>query len=292
MPPKPLNFRAAILESEGAESGDPGWEKLAQKLNCSSAPSPLQCVRAAPATTIIDTIEQTQLSFFPVVDNVTWITTSDSIFETRQAAPVPFIIGSTADEGRPFAYIEGLDSPTTDTNFTLNSIFPNQPVLHETILLAYSTSAKLAASPYHLISRVLTDVAFHCPTAKFSALASEAGYAVWRYHYNATFSNQDLFPDPGAFHSCELPQVFGTYDTFGPPTQAQIQLSKDIQGKWAKFAKDPNSGPGWPRLGTNGGVELADFRADNAVVGEVTIAQTGVDKLCPIYDTVTLALGL
>jgi len=62
-------------------------------------------------------------------------------------------------------------------------------------------------------------------------------------------------PDSGAWHSSELPLVFGNYPnaTGGVPasTAAELSIGDYMRGAWAAFAKDPVNGltsyqGGWP----------------------------------------------
>lgn len=74
-------------------------------------------------------------------------------------------------------------------------------------------------------------------------------------------------------------------------TQAQIQLSKYMRKAWTDFAKNPTAGPGWPALGTNGGIELQNLGADGGS-GVVLQSQAAYDAaaLCPVLNPVDMAL--
>lgn len=110
----------------------------------------------------------------------------------------------------------------------------------------------------------------------------------YRDYYNASFPNTDYFPRAGAYHSSEILLVFGTYsltNQHGVATEQQEQLSRHMQKTWAGFAKNPDQGPGWPRLGSNRGLELADLGGRNGV-GETTIQLGEVDNVCAVYDVI------
>ncbi|KAL2811633.1 Alpha/Beta hydrolase protein [Aspergillus granulosus] len=86
-----------------------------------------------------------------------------------------------------------------------------------------------------------------------------------RYQYHGNWTNLSPVPWLGAYHSSELPLVFGTYNLSQPTSRNQVLASKYIQGMalytwskgsqlifggaWAAFAHDPYGGLsayGWP----------------------------------------------
>ncbi|MCJ1360149.1 MAG: hypothetical protein MMC33_010152 [Icmadophila ericetorum] len=293
VPPKPLTFRAVIMESQAASltgSGPANWETLVAALGCTTATSQLACVRAAPATSIKSIIEHAALNFPPAVDGITQSASVADAITSHTAAQVPIFMGTNANEGRVFAAEDGLDQPTppiTTAEF-LNLTFPGEPLIQDAILAAYPSS--LIQQPYLAISQIITDSTFTCPTSAFANTAAISGYDVWRYYFNASFPNTQLFPDGGAYHSSEVPIVFGTYPAAGETNQ-EVGLSKFMQSTWAKFAKDPSGGPGWPALGAPLDVDLGDLGADGST-GEVTIQQISVDYICLVYAPLIAIEGL
>jgi cholinesterase len=59
----------------------------------------------------------------------------------------------------------------------------------------------------------------------------------------------------GAYHSSELPLLFGTHSNFrGPSTQYQIAVSEAMQNAWRAFANNPYHGlerQDWPQFNTH-----------------------------------------
>ena len=73
---------------------------------------------------------------------------------------------------------------------------------------------------------------------------------IWRTRYFGTFPNLNPLPWLGAFHSSDIPMIFGTSDLRGPDTEAEAETSKYYQNAWAAFARDPEHGLdafGWPQ---------------------------------------------
>ena len=283
LPPSPLSFRAAILESEAtetAQSGPAAWSSLVSALNCTGSTSELACVRAAPASTIKN-IEETQaLGFNPTFNNVTAIADTTPIFTNGSGAQVPFLIGTNANEGRPFAYEALLVAPNLTLDAYLSTMIPaSANSLKEQIEAAYPIEEY--GSVYFQIAAVITDSTFQCPAAKLASLAAASGsYDVWRYYFNASFANTQLFQDAGVYHSSEIPLIFGTIPPVGD-TDQEIALSAYMQTAWATFAKNPTQGPGWPKLGSNNGVELGAL-GSNGSYGETTIPFSDVDAICQV----------
>lgn len=281
LPPSPLPFRGAILESTGSTTGGNDtnqWETLAAALSCTSADpaTELACVRAADAATIISIVDSDALAFTPLVDNITYATHVDLIIAAQEAAPVPVLIGSNADEGSFFALAYATPQDL------LESLLPGQTALQNIILDAYPSSL----TGFNLTTRIITDFVFTCTTSYFASVASTAGYSVWRYFYEAAFANAQPFPGAGAWHSSEIAEVFGTYNRTGATAQ-QAQLSAFMQGAWAAFAKNPSGGPGWAKAP----VYLEDLGANGSYTGQ-TIASTSVDEFCYLYNAFIISTGL
>lgn len=104
---------------------------------------------------------------------------------------------------------------------------------------------------------MVTDLLFTCTTQTVATAVQLAGrQRIWRYQYDATFPNLQLFPNAGAYHTAEIPSVWGTYPTtnqFGSVTPTQIALSSYMQGAWAGFAKIRATAPAGPDWGVRSG---------------------------------------
>ncbi|KAJ5488048.1 carboxylesterase [Penicillium desertorum] len=145
-----------------------------------------------------------------------------------------------------------------------------------------------------LLSRIVTDLVFNCPTASISGYISDRGYNVWRYRYCAAFPNLTPFPDAGAWHGTEIPEVFGTYplkNDHGKATEQQIRLSAHMQHVWAEFAKNPDKGPGWAKVQPNSSDRsLADF-GSNGSSKHAVVPWSSVDAACKLVQTYSDLLG-
>lgn len=291
-PPSPLNFRGAIMESEAAlnaGNGTASWEELAAGLGCDTTADQLKCVRSKPATQIKSYIEQNGLGFFPESDDSTQTTDVRPNFNARTAAKVPFMIGTNNDEIRVFSWLLGLDQPQpASIGVLLNFLFPNQPALQTTLEGIIGGKAT-----YEESAAILTKFAFQCPASMLASFAHGKGYSVHRYLYDAAFPNEALFPDPGVWHSVEIPSVFGTYpekNAIASATPRQRKVSSYMQTAWANFAKDPSGGPklGWPELGNGNVQNLGGGKS----TGGYTISASSIDQMCALFDPIIDGEGL
>lgn len=261
-------FRGAILESGQASYGrllggvnNQVFSQLAGLLNCDGT-SNLTCVRAAPATTIKQLISDNSLIFSPIVDNVTNVAQPALARAAGTFAKVPVLGGTNFQEGRIFQV--GQSDLTAFLQTTFGTVSPQQIPLIEAAYGPVGTTAGINTD-YDIISAIYTDLNFQCPQALQANETAMQNVPTWRYLYNASFPNQEVFPGAGVYHSTEIVQVFQTYaggpinpNTPGPedlqptqipPTAQQVALSEYMNSVWAAFAKNPLGGPGWTPLG-------------------------------------------
>ncbi|KAF7876484.1 hypothetical protein EAF04_001574 [Stromatinia cepivora] len=278
-------FRAAIMQSGqdsirtltakpglGTVSGTRSWNSLASGLGCPNTSSALACVRAVDALTIKSYIEHARLSFQPVVDNVTRVSNPQVRRANHQIANVPVLIGSNAQEGTAFVY--GQNNITAALQF----LFPGNTTLQAEVFTAYPVGQDGLNTPADVVAKIYTDMIFQCPSGIVANSSSAAGYPTCRYYYNATFANIQPFPGLGAYHSSEIPLVFGNLPANSTP--AEISLSALMQKSWADFAKNPQVGTGWKKLNINAGdnnVAVFNVNGLGSVSGGV------LDKRCAVF---------
>ena len=100
------------------------------------------------------------------------------------------------------------------------------------------------------LDQASNDVVAACPIGAEAALTTSAGRRAFVYRFDRSVPGKGE-SDLGAFHSLEIPYVFGTFQTRGfrwlPFTSTDFKLSQIVQAYWTNFAKsgDPN-GPGLP----------------------------------------------
>ncbi|KAI9155553.1 Para-nitrobenzyl esterase [Paramyrothecium foliicola] len=244
-PPSPIQYRGAILQSQAfgpRGNNEVYWDRLVRELNCNStdiASSHLDCVANAPAESIRSITEGHRLWFTPVDDNATNGPSFIDAVQENRAARVPILIGTTADEGSILSSV----MPSPELMFA--GIFGVDTDSQRRARLAYPDNA----TEEELRSFIITDYTYTCSTSAVSRSAANVGYKVWRYYFNASFPNNQPFPGAGAWHTSEIPIVFGNYRQDDLLSEEQVMLSRSMQQAWGNFAKSPESGPGWATVG-------------------------------------------
>lgn len=274
------------------------WYYLADALNCTNTPSNLTCLREANASDIINVLETADLYFYPVADNITLVSDPVARRLAGDVAFIPSLSGTNAQEGRVFVL------GTTNLTVFLEDYFSGFPDLIPEIIAAYSTgdapeaAQGVLTSAYDIAAQIFTEFYFQCVEAKFANISANAGMPTWRYYFNATFPNTQLYPGLLDYHASELWLVYGTYPIYNV-TEQEFALSRFMQGAWAKFAKDPFGGPGWNAVGTasrfygaaaDQDVANLGSRLDVPSAGVTMIRQSEIDSRCYLYEPVYQAV--
>ncbi|KAI9150791.1 Carboxylesterase 5A [Paramyrothecium foliicola] len=287
-PPNPVPFRAAILQSTQASvrqtpwaGAITAWAELVKAAKC-ECESELECMRALPAAELLLIAEQKTLVFEPESDG--GITFADNLRQNRLdskqqpdlIAKVPILIGINADEGR-FEEFKGLDLETGIRTF----IGPVSDETMEQLREAYAIGTTGIDDDFDQITTLVSDILAHCPAAVYINDTLSVGIKTWRYLYDASFANSEIFPGSGPNHAAELDIVFGTYKEEGA-TDWQKAVSKVMMKAWAAFARNPHSGPGWsqaPEVGVfGGGVRAGEERPAGKIF--TIVDSEGLDARC------------
>lgn len=286
-PPRPVPFRAAIMESGQATyngaAAVPGWAwyTLAKAVNCTgNAAQIYQCMETVPAAALKKAAQYYQIWFGPPIqDGVTWAKTPrrnrlNSTAAKPLMARVPILIGSNAAEGA--IYTTGVTSAAA----WVESEYGFTPAQTQA-LLAYYPIGGAITSEMDRATAVMTESEFTCPAKFVHDDSAAAGIPAWRYLFDASFANSALVPGP--YHASEIPLVFGTYERANA-TAFQAQLSAAMEGAWAAFAKDPAAGPGWNATGIavfGGGAAPGSADAGRPVLQMA--ATPWMDARCGLY---------
>lgn len=273
-------FRAAILQSGQVSyrssprfSSLSAWNNLTATLGCPGTyGDTLACVRAANATVIQTIINENSLSFNPVADNVTLVSNPAARRLSGNIARIPVLGGTNSQEARLFQLGQFNLSAFLQATFGASA-----PQLIPTLKAAYApTSSNGLSTDYDIISQISTELGFQCSQALWANATAAIGIPTWRYYFNASFSNTQVYPGLGVFHASEIPIIFRTYPGTNTTTQ-QHALAQFMQGAWARFARNPYAGPGWNAVGTGaeGAVLLG---ASNFTLGGVYLDGNGTAR--------------
>lgn len=214
-------------------------------------------------------------SWGPTVDGNFLAKQPREVFAAGKEIAVPLIVGSNADEGTLFYKLGAALKDETETRAALGVFFT--PTQIDSILKRYPLAG--FASPTDAAIKVVSDV-FTCDARRVARQHSAAGNATYEYHFTRAF--QWIYPGLGAFHSAELPFVWGNPFAFIPIKPEEEPLSKAIQGYWTRFAKsaDPNG---------TGAIQWPAYKADTDSHLKLDLqiaAGTGLRKdACDFWDT-------
>ncbi|KAH9485674.1 Cholinesterase [Psilocybe cubensis] len=220
------------------------WNSLAESLNCGNGKSKfntqtftkllpildpddaqLACMKAVPFRTLEDAVMKFgAIVFKAFIDDITLFTDLPQRIASGKFLKVPLLSGSVLNENDIFVVAAELTTPPS-------IVFP----------LLTEVAADLQ-----------TQVAFTCPAGTNAQDRLNVNLPVWRYQYQAVFSDLSTRPELRSYHQAEVPIVFGTYDTAisaVKSTTTEVNLSKYMQKAWVAFARDPANGLtnyGWP----------------------------------------------
>ncbi len=108
-----------------------------------------------------------------------------------------------------------------------------------------SYTARIIVHGNPAVDQASNDILGACPVGAEAALTTSAGRHVYIYRFDRSVPGKGE-SELGAFHSLELPYVFGTFQTRAfnwlPFSATDQKLSQIMQAYWTNFAKngDPN----------------------------------------------------
>lgn len=234
----PLKTRWLENRKRGLESAVAQGKRIAEKLGCTSGG--LSCLRSTSAEAIFESMKTTYRpggdgeAFGPIVDGEVFPTPIWTRMEAGEAADVPLIAGTTADEGTLWASnYRGYSKSEYES--WVQSMFPDRA---DGILDQYPADAYDA--PWRAIAAILGDTAFRCSTRWATRAHVADGHSA--YHY--VFSQVTPYGERnglGAFHGSELSFVFGNFIRRNVPDEA-FTLSQKMQSAWTAFAASGDPG--------------------------------------------------
>lgn len=319
--PPDVPLRGAIMQSGQASlsasadhNGAQKWQQLVGALNCTNEDQSVEfsCMQSANATVIKETVEQLSLNFFPINDNITQSATplKDAIKDGK-GAHIPLLVGTNDYEGSSFVgpYLQNAIDSVGNVNTTmLASTIEGFGILPDSLtgIIKPYLDTLLLVSPDHLLkslSSIVTSLIFKCPAmeaAHAHLYASDA--PVYRYLFSATFPNTQQskaiaelnIMDIGAYHSSEIPIVFGTYgvyDSVAPSTDDERALSKVMQRYWANFAKDPQNPDleGWNKVSHSHINDMVCFGCEGHETGLKSMSELEIDGDCLVFNNLLTA---
>ncbi|CAK5269936.1 unnamed protein product [Mycena citricolor] len=291
--PDSAPFRGAILLSGALRpaasplgTGHLTFDAFSADLGCpmDAGPARLQCLRDVPASDIRTALHGPKNpTFMPVVDNVTAFSNTVVRLRSGLTARVPTIIGHTQDDGT--IVTAGLLSDPSNLLVFLDIMLPG--------LFTPDQVQKLypALSSAEIPAAAARDLLFLCPAHLWTQAAVDGGLKdVYRYAYGPVFDDLQAYPGAGAWHTSELPMIFGTYNATTAEPAERI-LSQTMQTLIANFVKNPTEppAPNWERHNPRA-PRLAKLAYNgNVAVGDVVemADSSSFDGPCDLWDRLT-----
>ena len=179
----------------------------------------------------------------PNVDG--WVIPDDplQIYASGRQRDVPLIAGMNANEGSIFRSRFEME----DVGGFESYVRRDFEVVADEAIAFYDVASPdaIAAGLDHLIH----DMFFAGPIRVQVQAHAQASSPAWLYHF-AQVPPTQMGANLGAYHSAEIPYVFGTLDDRTPWTDADRRVSDMMMSYWVQFATtgDPNGGelPAWP----------------------------------------------
>lgn len=265
-------FDKAISQSGGCIGTDLGptpattayarGESFADRAGCPDPTTRLSCLRGKAAADVVNaqggSLAFGSLTWTPTIDGTVLPESTADALSSGHYQHVPFITGSTRNEGRLFVFIEYHFGKLRPANADDLQQHIRQLAGHITpaLLATYPPAAPLDADL--AIADVITDGGFSCP-------AAEVVNAVrgWQSLYQYEFADPtapvmqpfdlDLLWPFAAYHGSDV--MYLTSSLQGTPVvlgDAQKRLADQLIGYWTTFAAtgNPNHAglPAWPAV--------------------------------------------
>jgi carboxylesterase type B len=218
----------------------------------------LECMRNVPGSEMQEWLQgdigeggavDENIMFGAIADNATFFKNYEDRIgadESKFASSIPLLIGTNTEEGQA----------VVPYNFPGSETATELPDDLEVISQRFGLNLQ-------------------CTTLKEIRLRAEAGAVTFQYLYAGNFTNISPRPWLGAYHTAELPLIFGTHAAEGASTDFEQKVSDKMQDLWLEFIKDPQEGlakAGWPKATSQPeGYKLAKLAADGELKQLISI---------------------
>ncbi|MFC0438878.1 carboxylesterase/lipase family protein [Kutzneria buriramensis] len=287
-------FRAAMIQSGSCYSqtltqAETSGTSAAQALGCTDPATAVACLRAIPASRLVDT--QVGAEFVHGVPALPQA--PDLAVHTGNFARVPVVVGANRDEGRTFAL--GFLGQTREAyEAFVRAAFPDRA---DTVLARYpwpADSDRFTAA--YQAGAIYTDAGLVARVGGCPDRDLVHTFARYTRTYAYEFDHRDgpgLTPIPGyvwgAGHAAELAYLWPSFDNGTPiaPTfnAAERRLARDMVDAWGAFVRDGRPGAAgwtaWPSF--NGSDQVMSLRTGGSTL--VSDHAIGAEHNCDLWNS-------
>ena len=285
-------FHAAMIQSgsclsESLAQAEKSGTTAAQALGCADPATAVACLRALPASRLVDTQVNPQFVHgVPALPQA-----PDVAVRTGAFTRVPVVIGANRDEGRTFA--AGFIGQTRETyeKFVRNT-FPDRA---DAVLARYPWPADADRfTAAYLAGAIYTDAGQVGRIGGCPNLDLTRTFARYTRTYAYEFDHRTgpgLSPVPGyvwgAGHAAELAYLWPSFDNGTPIaptfTQAERRLARDMVDAWGHFVRSGRPGAaGWtPWPSFTGTGQVMSLQTGSSTL--VSDAALGAEHNCDLW---------
>lgn len=190
-------------------------------------------------------------------------------------APVPFIIGSNADE-----WYDSVPADATVQDVA-DAVQSSRLLNAEEVIDAIGVET----DPRKALDRLRSAAGMLCPSQALAERQTSLNGNAWVYYFSR-IRDDEAGSKVRAYHGAELPYVFGTHDPWMTTSDTDWRLAETMMSYWINLAAtgDPNADglPAWPAYPGPSG-QVMEFGNE----ASVSAAQEPI--LCRIFrETVTI----
>jgi carboxylesterase type B len=278
----------AILQDTGCTNNDTAQE--------------VSCLKSVSASTLVNLAD---VARYVIVDG-TYITSIQLNVTARgQAAHVPVLWGSMAEDGAPFISYPAEGTTRTDAIYTILYGEPSiaSAIISNTDLFPLPTGSNATLDVFNLTARLATDVEFRCIDQATVHSAIQNGVFPTAYYYQFDRSYQTPGWDPNAptcdapvtashplgdpslpyfrCHSGDLMFQFGTLGQFdlGYRDEYDLPFMQLIMDYWTSFVRTHNPNPNSKYLAVRGYTNTSSAIASSGTWQPVSAAADTLRRL-------------
>jgi cholinesterase len=237
---------SASLRPATGGNGQPhdAWYKISDKVGCGgrdTGAKTIDCMRGQPVEALMKQLDAVTTGpgitpFGPVADSILPADIS-AASAAGNFIKVPLLVGHNDHEsGLTEAIMQGVGGKNPFAAAEGSS----------------SGGGMTGPLPKGMTPATMRDSMMGCGSGRAAEARIKQNVPAWRYRYMGVFNNTSVGPASGAYHSGEIPIVFGTTElrpNVNKDTPDEAEVVKSTMHAWASFAKDPTKGLlnlGWP----------------------------------------------